>query len=225
MGCGDAVGTSAGLCPACWASLVFVERPYCEVLGLPFAFDHGPGFVSPLAMAEPPAFARARAAVLHEGLGSRLVSSLKYSDRTDLAVPMAHWMQRAGAELLADAEVIVPVPLHALRLFSRRFNQAAELSRHLSRRSGVAFRPLALARVKATRSQVGLGAVARAQNVRGAFRVSPSRRGEVEGRRVLLVDDVYTTGSTAGSAARALLKAGARQVDLLTFSRVAENAL
>ena len=119
----------------------------------------------------------------------------------------------------------MPVPLHAGRLLRRRFNQAAELSRHLSRLSGVPYRPLALVRVKATRSQIGLGAKARADNVRGAFKVRENRQAEIAGRRVLLVDDVYTTGSTVESAARALKRAGASAVDVLTFARVAEEAL
>ncbi|WP_246333151.1 ComF family protein [Aureimonas mangrovi] len=218
-GCQSAVGQASALCARCWSGLVFIERPFCEILGTPFAHEMGEGAVSPAAIAEPPPFARARAAVIHHDLAARLVSALKYSDRTELAVLMSRWMLRAGMELLADAEAIVPVPLHRGRLFRRRFNQAAELSRAIAKASGVPYRPLALQRVKATRTQVGLGAEARRRNVRGAFAVQPERRGEIEGRRVLLVDDVFTTGSTIASASRALRRAGAREVDVLTFSR------
>lgn len=225
MGCRTAVGSDGALCPHCWAQAPFLERPVCDVLGLPFPYDPGEGAVSPLAIAKPPVFDRARAAMLHEGVGARLVAQLKYSDRTDLAIAMALWMERAGTELIAEADALVPVPLHRNRLVRRRFNQAAELARHLSHRTRIPYRPLALERVKATASQVGLGAKARARNVRGAFAVAERRRHEVEGRRILLVDDVFTTGSTVSSAARALKRAGALRVDVLTFSRVAENAL
>jgi ComF family protein len=139
---------------------------------------------------------------------------------------MAAWMGRAGAELLAAADVVVPVPLHHRRLWWRRFNQSAELARRLvgdeaARGRALVYEPLALARVKATRSQVGLGRRQREDNVRGAFRVRPERRSAVLGKRVLLVDDVFTTGATVGAASRALKRAGARDVDVLTFAGVA----
>ncbi|MBO0661962.1 ComF family protein [Jiella sp. MQZ9-1] len=219
-GCESAVTRAGSVCPACWAKLRFIERPYCEVLGLPFSYDLGKGFLSAEAIAEPPPFARLRAAVLYDDLAAHLVGALKYGDRTDLVPLMAGWMGRAGAELLADADVVVPLPLHAGRLWRRRYNQSAELGRRIARCAGVAFAPLALKRIKATRSQVGLGQKQRRDNVRGAFRVMDARRFEIEGRRVLLIDDVYTTGATAASATRALKRAGAADVDVLVFARV-----
>ncbi|MFD2236642.1 ComF family protein [Aureimonas populi] len=221
-GCEGAVGRGGGLCPGCWSDLAFIERPFCEILCLPFETDHGPGAVSPAAMAEPPAFGRLRAAVIHRDLGARLVSLLKYGDRTDLAPLMAGWMARAGADLLAEAELVVPVPLHRGRLFRRRFNQSADLARRVAGAAGLAYRPLILARVKATRPQVGLGGAARRRNLQGAFAVAKGRRAEIEGRRILLVDDVFTTGTTVSSAAAVLRRAGAAGVDVLTFSRVAQ---
>jgi ComF family protein len=150
----------------------------------------------------------------------KLVQSLKYQDRTDLAPWMAVWMARAGRELLKDAAVIVPVPLHPMRYLSRRFNQSAELSRAVSRLSGVAFDPAILLRTKRTAQQVGLGANERQDNVRGAFAVEEAQRIKIAGQAVLLVDDVYTTGATVKAAAKALKKAGAAHVDVLTFARV-----
>ena len=149
-----------------------------------------------------------------------MVQSLKYQDRTDLAPWMAIWMARAGGELLSDAAVIVPVPLHPMRYLSRRFNQSAELSRALSRHSGVAFDPAILLRPKKTKQQVGLGANERQDNVRGAFAVAEIQKIKVAGKAVLLVDDVYTTGATVKAAAKTLLKAGAAHVDVMTFARV-----
>lgn len=132
---------------------------------------------------------------------------------------MGRWMARAGADLLADADRLVPIPLHRLRLTARRFNQSAELAYVISRACGAPVETLALMRVKATAPQVGLSRAQRAANLSGAFRVDPARASLLEGRRVVLIDDVLTTGATANAAARALLKAGATQVDLLVFAR------
>lgn len=224
-GCQQAVTGHLTVCPDCWGRLRFIERPYCEVLGLPFAYDLGKGFLSAEAIADPPPFARLRAAVVYQDLAAKLVTSLKYADRTDLVPLMAGWMTRAGRELLADADVVVPVPLHAGRLWKRRFNQSAEIARLVARAGRVRYGPLALKRVKPTRSQIGLGARQRMENVRGAFRVVDSRLSEIAGHRVLLIDDVYTTGATAASATRALKRAGAREVDVLTFARVATDGV
>jgi ComF family protein len=133
---------------------------------------------------------------------------------------MARWMARAGAELIADADIVVPVPLHRRRFLARRFNQSAELARVLGRLSGLPFAPDAVRRVKKTRQQVGLGAREREDNVRGAFRVPPEAEIKVRGRQVLVIDDVYTTGATVSAVARALRRCGAEAVDVLTFARV-----
>ncbi|MGY2052761.1 ComF family protein [Methylobacterium sp. JK268] len=226
IACGAATGTPHGLCPACWRGMRFIERPFCERLGTPFAIDLGmPGLVSPAALADPPAFARARAAVRYDLTARRLVHRLKYEDRLDLARAMGAMMARAGRDLIAEADVIVPVPLWRWRLWRRRFNQAMLLARHAARGSGVPIAPGLLARVKRTRPQVGLTRAARAENLQGAFRVPRAARARLAGRRVLLVDDVMTTGSTANAAARALLRGGAAAVDLLAFACVVQDGL
>lgn len=204
----------------------FIERPFCERLGTPFAQDLGDGLLSPAAIAEPPVFERARAVALYEeGPVRKLVQQLKYADRLDLAPPMARWMARAGRELLSDADLLVPVPLYRWRLFTRRFNQAAVLARGVAELSGVAFDPMALVRVKATRPQVGLTRTQRAENVQGAFKVLPTDRIRVEGRKSVLVDDVLTSGATLNAAARVLIRAGAVRVDALVFARVMTHGL
>lgn len=220
LGCRDLVSAPGTLCTACWAGVRFLERPWCAVLGTPFAHDMGEGAVSPAAIADPPPFARARAAVAYDGVARRMVQALKFSDRTDLAPWMARWMLRAGAELVGPDAVVVPVPLHRRRFFLRRFNQSAELARAFAREAGLEYRPQALVRARVTRQQVGLGVRERAANVRGAFAVPPTLAPALEGRRVILVDDVYTTGATVMAAARALRRARVRQVDVLTFARV-----
>lgn len=196
----------------------FIERPYCEALGVPFRRDEGKGMLSPAALARPPVFDRLRAVALHEGLARDLVHGLKYRDRTDLAPMMARWMLRAGDGYVEACDAIVPVPLHARRLLSRRFNQSAELARALAKAAGKPMLSDALQRVKPTRRQVGLSARRRAANVRGAFRVKKGRIAAVKGRHILLVDDVYTTGATVSAATKALRRAGAAEVTVLTFA-------
>ncbi len=217
-GCRRHVREPGTLCPSCWQEVRFIEPPLCAVLGTPFAYDVGDEAISPAALADPPPFARARAAVAYSGVARQLVQNLKYRDRTDLAPWMARWMARAGAELLLDADVIVPVPLHRRRFFVRRFNQSAELARHVARLADLPFDPLAVVRAKRTRQQVGLGTKERAANMRGAFKVPEQARIGVSGRRVLVVDDVYTTGATVSAVTKALRQAGAREVDVLTFA-------
>ena len=135
----------------------FIERPFCERLGTPFEHDLGQGLISPQAMADPPAFARARAAARFEdGPARTLVHRLKYSDRAELARPIARWMARAGADVLVDADLLTPVPLHALRLWRRRFNQAAALTAEISRQTGKPCDLTAIRRVKATQQPGGL---------------------------------------------------------------------
>jgi len=219
-GCRRQVSQPGALCAACWPKLRFLEKPWCEVMGTPFAQDMGEGFLSAEAIASPPPFERARAAVSYSGVARPMVQGLKYGDRTDLAPWMARWMLRAGADLVADADMVVPVPLHWLRFLQRRFNQSAELARVVSGISGLPFAPSVVERVKRTRRQVGLARRERDDNVRAAFRVPADREMEIRGRRVLIVDDVFTTGATAWAVARALKKGGAGAVDVLTFARV-----
>jgi ComF family protein len=211
-----------GVCAACWAKLSFIAPPFCPRLGIPFVYDPGPGILSMQAIADPPAYQRARAAVRYDDVARTLVHQLKYHDRTDLAPVMGRWMARAGQDLLDDADLLVPVPLHWRRGFSRRFNQSGALARSISRHSGVAVARDALRRIRPTEHQIGLSRSERATNVQGAFQVATERRAEIQGRRVILVDDVLTSGATADTCARALLRARAAQVGLLVFARVVE---
>ena len=221
IACLAAVQQSAALCTACWTAMPFIERPFCERLGTPFAQDLGAGLISPEAIAHPPVYGRARAvARFEDGPARQLVHRLKYGDRAELAAPMGRWMARAGAELLAGADLIVPVPLHRRRLFQRRFNQAAALAQTISALSGVPADPLVLRRVRPTPPQVGLTRAQRADNVQGAFRVAAEDRPRLHGRTIALVDDVMTSGATANAAARVLLRSGAAAVDVVVFARV-----
>jgi ComF family protein len=160
--------------------------------------------------------------VRFDEISRALVHSLKYGDRLDLAPMMGRWVAQAGRELLAEADALVPVPLHWRRLWARRFNQSAMLAATISAESGVSVAARALKRVKATVPQVGLSQAERGTNIQGAFQVPDEGKAAVAGRRLVLVDDVLTSGATVEGCARALLRAGAANVDVLVFARVAE---
>ena len=210
----------SGLCAACWSKLSFIAPPYCERLGIPFAFEAGPGLLSMEAIANPPAYGRARAAVRYDDVASTLVHALKYGDRLDVAPMMGRWMTNAGRALLAEADALVPVPLHWRRQWARRFNQSALLVEVMAKVSGCSVAHRALKRTKATPQQVGLDKSARAHNVQGAFRVPAEGKAEVVGRKLVLIDDVLTSGATVDACARALLRGGAASVDVVVFARV-----
>lgn len=219
-GCGVFVEKTGTICPECWKQLHFITKPYCPVMGTPFTYDQGEGFLSGEAIQSPPPFTRARSVVAHFGLARSLVTRLKYGDRTELAPFMAEWMTIAGKELIESADMIVPIPLHYRRFLKRTYNQATELSRNIARSTGKPLQPFVLKRQKNTRQQVGLLKKARQRNMIGAFIVPEKEKAKIKDKRILLVDDVFTTGATVRSATKALLRGGAKSVDVLTFSRV-----
>ncbi len=209
-----------GVCGACWAQLSFIEKPYCPRLGIPFVYDPGPDLMSMEAIANPPAYQRARAAVRYDDVARTLVHALKYQDRTDLAPTMGRWMARTGQNLIAEADALVPVPLHWRRGWSRRFNQSGALAKAITQQKPIMVLGDALKRIKPTQQQIGLSRTERASNVQGAFEVPTDRLHAVRGRRLVLVDDVLTSGATVDACARALLRAKAERVDVLVFARV-----
>src|SRR5262249_9831691 len=190
--------------------------------GLPSPYPAGREPRAVEATATPPAYARARAAVRYDDIARTLVHALKYQDRTDLAPIMGRWMARAGREMLDGADMLIPVPLHWRRAWRRRFNQSGALGRIISRQSGVPLNGNALQRGRATEQPDGLSRPQRASNVQGAFQVTAERQTDVRGRRIILIDDVLTSGATVDACARALLRAKAAQVDVLVFARVVD---
>ena len=224
LACHARVDRQDALCGACWRDVAFIRPPLCDRLGIPLPFGttvDGP-LVSAAAAADPPVWGRARAVAVYEsgGVMAGLIHAMKYADRHDARRMFARWLAVAGREVLDGADLIVPVPLTRWRLIRRQFNQSALLARELATLTGIAWRPLALAKTRETRPQVTLSGAARRENLRGAFRVTRSGRAEIEGRRVVLLDDVITTGATAEAATRALLSAGATRVDVLALARV-----
>ena len=224
LGCGGIVERQGRLCAGCWRGLTFLAAPLCRSCGYPLP---GAAAADPLCggcTLEPPAFGRARAALRYDEGARGLILAFKHADRTDSAPAFGRWLARAGGALLAEADLIAPVPLHRWRLLKRGYNQAAVLARALARESALPLVPDLLQRRRATPSQQGLSAQARLANVTPAsFRPHPWQRRRLAGRRVLLIDDVMTTGATVGACAEVLLDAGAAQVDVLTLARVVRD--
>ncbi len=206
------------LCATCWRNVEFIRPPVCDRLGTPLAHDIGVITISAAATADPPVYDRARAVAHFTGTARALIHALKYADRHDGRRLLGRWLSTAGAEILDDAHLLVPVPLHRLRLFTRRFNQAAILAQELARQRQMAWDPAVLIRVKRTAQQVGLTRDQRMRNVAAAFRVPERALARVETRNIVLVDDVITTGATVNACARALKSAGAARVDVLAIA-------
>ena len=214
------VAAPAGLCGTCWAKLTFLEGALCARCGFPFSYEQGPDMLCGACLADPPAYRRGRAALSYDETSRPLILAFKHGDRLEGVGLFAAWLARAGADLLADNDMIIPVPLHWTRLFSRRYNQAALLALGLGKRSGLKAAPNLLVRSRRTPSQGGLGRAGRRDNMRGAFRLRPRYAEVVRGARILLVDDVMTTGATVDACARTLLQAKAASVDVLCLARV-----
>ncbi|MFV3129536.1 double zinc ribbon domain-containing protein [Niveispirillum sp. KHB5.9] len=225
LSCGEEVGVAGALCAGCWQGISFIAAPHCARCGLPFDYDptgEGTGnLVCGACLARPPNFDRCRSVFAYDDASRSLLLGFKHGDRTDCAPAFAQWLARAGAGLLADGDVIIaPVPLHRWRLLKRRYNQSALLALELGRLTGRPVLPDLLIRRRATPSQGGLTAKGRARNVEGAFVLNPRWRDKAKDARILLVDDVFTTGATVGECARALRRGGVRAVDVLTLARV-----
>jgi ComF family protein len=222
LGCGEIVSEPAALCSKCWSGVGFLGPPHCTRCAHPFPpdSDAGQDALCAACLEHPPRYRRARAVLAYDPASRRLVLPFKHGDRTDMAEAYAAWMMRAGAELLADADLVAPVPLHWRRLLSRRYNQANLLARGVAKRAGKPLAPDLLARVRWTDSQGGLRAKERRNNVRKAFAVRPRWATQLQGKSVVLIDDVLTTGATVEACTLALRRAGASHVDVLTLARV-----
>ena len=222
LNCNIVVDSPGSLCADCFSRFTFITPPHCERCGLPFDGAIIDDLVCGACLRDQPAYARARAAFVYGSDSRSLVLKFKHGDRTDAAVHLARWLQRAGADMIRQCDVIVPVPLHRWRFLMRTYNQSALLANALASLVGKPACPDGLVRLKATPSQGGLDRKGRRRNVARAFAVK--RPSVIAGRRVLLIDDVLTSGATADACARALLTAGATAVDVLALARVPNPA-
>lgn len=235
LSCAELVSEPGTLCADCWTGLRFIAAPHCRICGWPFEAD--PHDLKSLAgeasaesppadlicgacLREPPPFDRARAVLAYDDASRGLILGFKHADRTHAAPAFARWMARAGAELLPTADIIAPVPLHWSRLLARRYNQAALLANGLAKLTGKRSVPDLLIRRRRTPPQGRLSRSERLRNVAGAFAVRLARETDVRGRRIMLVDDVLTTGATVAACAIALRRAGAASIDVLSLARV-----
>jgi len=223
VSCGGDLGTAHGLCADCWQCISFLSAPACWRCGLPFAYDAGPDALCPSCIAVASHVDRLRSVFAYDDKSRGLILAFKHGDRLHGLPAFASWLARAGADLIDDKTVIVPVPLHWTRLFARRYNQSALLSQALGRYLrknndlSISIEPRLLIRAKRTRSQGELGRMSRHENVHGAFRLAETRK--VNGAHILLIDDVLTTGATVEECARILKRGGAAKVDVLTLAR------
>ena len=221
LACDALVDAEGALCPECWAQTPFVAGLACDGCGAPLpGRSEGAERCDECLSGRP--WSRGRAALRYGGAGIRMVLALKHGDRPDLARHAGGWMARVGAELIGEGTLLAPVPVHRRRLVRRRYNQAALLAQEVARRTGAPCCPDLLVRTRSTGSQDGRGAAARHENVAGAIAVHPRR--SAEGRAVVLVDDVLTSGATLGACAEACLEGGAARVDVLTLARVVRDA-
>ncbi len=223
VSCGDRTEEEFGLCGACWREAEFIGGLVCDKCGVPLpGEDDGEAVQCDdcLTIARP--WSQGRAAMAYGETGRRLVLSLKHGDRLDLVAPAARWMARAAAPIIQPDMLVAPVPLHWLRLLKRRYNQSALLAERVARLTGLEYCPDLLIRPRHTKSQEGRDREGRFANIAEAIRPHPRRRARIEGRHVLLVDDVMTSGATLAVAAEACLAAGASDVSVLALARVAK---
>lgn len=222
---GNMVDRQGMIAPEAWRGLDFIADPFCAVCGVPFDFEIEQGGMCASCLQRRPSFATARAALKYNDGSRSLILGFKHGDKTHAVHAFVPWLARAGAGMLGDADALIPVPLHRWRLLARRYNQAALMAFALSKHTGVACLPDGLKRVRATVSQGHMKADERHKNVKHAFAVPVKMRGRIEGKKVVLIDDVYTTGATVKECVKALQKAGAGEVHVLTLARVVRGGV
>lgn len=220
LGCGDSVSSHQSLCGHCWSQVTFLWPPCCKICGWPFPHETAHGLLCPTCSFQRPDYISARAAVHYDGGSKRLILKLKHGDATYLAPALSQWMIHAAPEILAKTDLLIPVPLHWRRLLMRRYNQATLLAQGISKKTGIALCLGTLKRHRSTSPQGRMSRQARVANVRRAFLIPEPKVGRIKNKVVTLIDDVQTTGATLTECVKVLLKAGAKEVHILTLARV-----
>lgn len=206
-----------------WADLNFIEKPYCRSCGIPFSYESQEQLICASCLDYPPPYHKARSALVYDETSRGLILAFKHGDQTQNALTFVPWLVRAGQDVIPQSDVIVPVPLHRWRLWRRRYNQAALIAKELAQALDMTYRPDILVRRKATQTQGHLSTKEREKNVKQAFVIHPDHGAMVKGKNILLIDDVYTTGSTVKECAKVLKKAGAARVNVLTVARTVRD--
>ncbi|NTU77138.1 MAG: ComF family protein [Alphaproteobacteria bacterium] len=220
LNCQTPVGGTQTLCPECWKAIRYIAAPFCVRCGAPFEVPVEDGTLCGACLDKLPDYDSARSAMVYDDASRALVLRLKHADRLHMVPALATWLQRVGGEILDRADMIIPVPLHRWRLLHRRYNQAALLAQNLGKATGVPVAVEALLRVRATPTQGRLNREQRAKNVAGAFKPHPRWASSIMEKKIVLIDDVLTTGATVNACAKALRKAGAAEIHVLTLARV-----
>lgn len=219
LGCKVVVEEAHRLCGECWKQLAFISAPYCQCCGHPFSLAVSSDMLCAQCLRETPVFSKARSVLHYDAASKNLILGMKFYDRTELVPLFAEWLKQWISLLPAEIDYIVPVPLHRWRLWKRRFNQAALLSYALSHKTGIRVMVDALIRTRYTTPQADLTRLQRLENVKGVFAPNPKRHTQISGANIVLIDDVMTTMATINACTRALKKAGAENVYVLTLAR------
>ncbi|MCK5518175.1 MAG: ComF family protein [Alphaproteobacteria bacterium] len=222
-GTGEIVDVQGMVSPDFWSQLQFIENPFCKICGIPFSFEIANDAICATCMERKPAFGMSRSAVTYNEASRKVILAFKYGDRLHSVHTFTPWLIRTGIDLIEQADFIVPVPLHRLRLRERQFNQSALLAQEIAARTAKPHIPDALLRTRYTVPQQGLSAKERDKNVRGAFAIKKSYLKTLKGKNVLLIDDVFTSGATLNECSRILKSAGATGINVLTIARVTKE--
>jgi ComF family protein len=217
---GEIVDINGMISPAVWRDLSFISAPFCDICGIPFEFETKQGLICPSCAGKPPLYDQARAALVYNDQSRDLILRFKNGDQTHAVRSFTPWLRRAGADMLTRADIIIPVPLHPFRLIRRRYNQSALLAQDLSKQSGAACYVDGIRRTKHTKVQGHLTYKKRYKNVRNVFDIKEKYRGDLDGKDIVLVDDVLTTGATVNECCKVLRSAGAETISVLTVARV-----
>ncbi len=223
LSCRDLVQSQGALCISCWKNIEFIQDPQCVSCGYPFDFDADNESLCAHCIAKKPLYDRARAVFRYDENSRKIVTRFKYSDKIHACNTYAKWMVKSGEELLEGADFVVPVPLHRRRLMRRYYNQSALLANAIGKITGVKSLPEALIRTKNTKPQASMSYQQRQVNVRSVFTYNPKYSDIIADKVVVLIDDVMTTGATVKYCTKALLKAGAVKVDVLTMARTVKE--
>jgi len=223
LSCKVYIESDGGLCHKCWEEIDFISSPQCYSCGTPFEIQTSNDNICGKCIATPPKYSMARSVLRYNEKSSKLITNFKYYDSTHACHHFARWLSRTGEDMIADTDIITPVPLHKMRLLTRRYNQCALLCNSLSELTGKVTYNNLLIRHKNTKPQAGLEFNKRINNVKSAFKINPDLIEQINNKNILLIDDVMTTGSTIDSCTKTLLKSGARNVYVLTIAMTVKD--